>query len=173
MEPPSSPLGAAALARAADEAAAAAAGGGEDAAVARGPFKRLASRTLSDRWMQEQQASPDELVRAARAAAAPVTRNLHARLLTSLPPLRSRRRCAAQAARENKSVHVDGGGEEGGERDAAAGGDGGGGDPMTDAPLLRLHVTPGSHAERSGASLCAAERGGTQTCEPRRAPRYT
>ena len=37
----------------------------QEAPLTRSPFKRLASRTLSDRWMQELQTSPNDLVRRA------------------------------------------------------------------------------------------------------------
>lgn len=152
MDSPSSPPSAAALAREADAAEAAAA---EDGATTRSPFKRLASRTLSDRWMQELQASPDDLARAPRVAvtSSDAQNATHA---DASPPCRAAvAACAAQSAREAKSIHFDAPGAAGGEDGAQAGGDG---DPMCDeAPTLRglrpSDAAPASpaHAERSGA----------------------
>ena len=71
---PSSPLSAARAADAAD--AALEAGAGDEAPLTRSPFKRLASRTLSDRWQQELAVSPNELARA-RGTEPPRHRNAH------------------------------------------------------------------------------------------------
>ena len=159
---PESPPSAAARARAADAAAAALeeAPSGGDAATTRSPFKRLASRTLSDRWVQELQASPNDLVRARRSLCA-VRAALRARALSDSRlacSLHARPRRAAQAAREAKSIHFDAGG---------AGGDGQADDLAAQHDDMAHCLSP---ADAAPASPAHAERSGASRFVPRRTP---
>ena len=155
-----SPPSAAARARAADAAAAAMeeAPGDDGAAVTtRSPFKRLASRTLSDRWVQELQASPNDLVRRVACAGERTEADSLARCVAHARPCR-----AAQAARETKSVHFDAGGADSDEQAAPAPQDEDMASLRSAVPQLRLSpgdAAPASpaHAERSGA-FCRATR---------------
>ena len=183
MEPEAPPR-AAARARAADAAAAGLAEApiGDATATTRSPFKRLASRTLSDRWVQELQASPNDLVRACRGLL--FRGSCRADRASSDSPPRcvahARPRRAAQAAREAKSSHYDAGDADSDEQAApAAQGDDDDTAKLQSDDIAQLCLSPGdaapastAHAERSGASRRATRRtrgaGACASCAPPR-----